>query len=254
MLIEVLNPYHMKDVSKIVGTMWNHDPQKSTWALLSKTWSILRDQIGKENAPLPVFLDIVAPLLNIIPRERYMTTLGWSFFIDENNKPVVVRSFVPAKDYLDNIAGAPMVSIQDIIAHCQSVGFALEFQLNADVNSTTLTVEKSAARSQGRDRAAIRAKYKRDLEEKNESDQLKLLRVEHDLRADVYGLANYNYEGRNPDGEVCCFQVYGTGMRDFLRAEGMLAHESRFYGVGPAPGTGNMDDASAYATAMTGGQ
>ncbi|CAN9280096.1 unnamed protein product [Alternaria alternata] len=45
----------MKKLSNLIGLLWETDPNKSLWSLMTKAWSAIRDQIGKDRAPLDQF-------------------------------------------------------------------------------------------------------------------------------------------------------------------------------------------------------
>ncbi|KAF2186924.1 mating-type protein MAT alpha 1 [Zopfia rhizophila CBS 207.26] len=49
----------MKKLSRVLSIMWDDDPYKALWFLMTKAWSIIRDRIGKGKAPLNQFFDII---------------------------------------------------------------------------------------------------------------------------------------------------------------------------------------------------
>ena len=70
--------------------MWKVDPFKAKWAVIAKAYSKIRDLIGKEEAPLEVFLALVCPKLRLIPAGKYLETMGWELIYTEDMYTEVV--------------------------------------------------------------------------------------------------------------------------------------------------------------------
>ena len=90
-----------KEISTVMGKIWQHDPFKAKWAIIGKAYSVLRDKLGKENAPLDQFLEIICPHMDIIEPTQYFVIMGWEIttaedgesFMHRNEKPIDARYF-----------------------------------------------------------------------------------------------------------------------------------------------------------------
>ncbi|KAF2176176.1 hypothetical protein K469DRAFT_466439, partial [Zopfia rhizophila CBS 207.26] len=136
-LIPVFKQWPMKKLSGVLSTMWDDDPYKALWSLMTKAWSVIRDQIGKEKAPLDQFFGMACPHLNIPSPETYLGRLGWEFFIDTDGAPSLIRTSTPTLESLDTIVAATTLSVEDIIGHCQSMGYAQEYVFDRNLTSST---------------------------------------------------------------------------------------------------------------------
>lgn len=104
---------------------------------MAKAWSIIRDQIGKDKAPLDQFFQIICPYLNIPSPETYLERHGWELIINEDGSPSLSRNYAPSSD----LCGAGIVnmalSVEDIIMYCQSMGYAQEYTPQSTAASPT---------------------------------------------------------------------------------------------------------------------
>jgi hypothetical protein len=57
----IFTTFQQKDISGFVTRMWQKDPFQAKWTLVAKAYSIIRDKVGKAQAPLDTFLEIVCP-------------------------------------------------------------------------------------------------------------------------------------------------------------------------------------------------
>ena len=57
--------------------MWTEDPFKAKWSVIAKAYSTIRDYISKEEAPLDVFLALIAPA-------NYLAVMGWDIVYTED--------------------------------------------------------------------------------------------------------------------------------------------------------------------------
>lgn len=140
-LIPVFKPWPMKKLSNIMGIMWEADPNKSLWSLVTKAWSIIRDQIGKDKAPLDQFFRIICPYLNIPSPETYLEYCGWALNADEESTPTLSRVFAPSPGPLSAGIADMALSVEDIINYCQSMGYAQAYISGADTNSPTFLAQ-----------------------------------------------------------------------------------------------------------------
>jgi hypothetical protein len=120
----------MKMLSNPMATLWDQDPNKPQWALVTKAWSTIRDKIGKEKAPLGKFFEIVSPVMGLPAPKDYLQTFGWSLAFDAGGKLHVTRGFDPSLDTLR--IDSPNMSIADIISYCQTMGYAQEYVFDSN--------------------------------------------------------------------------------------------------------------------------
>jgi hypothetical protein len=127
----------MKKLSFIIGQMWEVEPNKSMWLLITKAWSIIRDQIGKARAPLDEFLRLVCPHLNITSPETYLEVLGWEVSIDEEGAPKLSRNRdTPSSSTIVGLVNTT-VSVEEIIAYSLYMGYAQGYV--PELNTSTPT-------------------------------------------------------------------------------------------------------------------
>ncbi|KAJ4286945.1 hypothetical protein N0V90_012825 [Kalmusia sp. IMI 367209] len=137
----------MKLLSQPMAALWNIDPNKSKWSLMTKAWSTIRDQIGKNKAPLDVFFDHVCPYLNILPPDIYFEQLGWSLGSDRNGYPTVNRDENHPIAAVNSGVSDEALSIEDLIRYCQSRGYAQAFVLDPNQTSSAFLGGSNAATS-----------------------------------------------------------------------------------------------------------
>lgn len=145
--IPVLKPWPMKKVSNLMGVMWEEDPNKSLWSLMAKAWSIIRDQVGKDNAPLNQFFQIMCPCLSIPPPEVYLEFCGWTLGIDKDGNPAVSKPASQRPKPLGTGIAAMGISVDDIIKRCQYVGYAQGLTISTETKSPTFLAQPGNATS-----------------------------------------------------------------------------------------------------------
>jgi hypothetical protein len=131
----------MKKLSNPMGIMWEADPNKSLWSLMTKAWSIIRDQIGKDKTPLDQFFRIICPYLNIPSPETYLERYGWTLTTDEEGTPTLSRESAPSPDASSAGIIDMALSVEDIISYCQSMGYAQEYISDTDIHSPTFLAQ-----------------------------------------------------------------------------------------------------------------
>jgi hypothetical protein len=127
----------MKTLSNLLGQMWEADPNKSIWSLITKAWSTIRDQIGKDEAPLDQFLRIVCPQLNIASPETYLDLQRWNLSINEAGVPVLSRDCETPPSSFTTGLGNMTLSVEEIIALSQDSGYAQGYK--PELNASTPT-------------------------------------------------------------------------------------------------------------------
>nr|AER26924.1 MAT1-1-1 mating-type protein [Calophoma clematidina] len=140
-LIPVFKPWPMKKLSHPMGIMWEADPNKSLWSLMTKAWSVIRDQIGKDKAPLDQFFRIICPYLNIPSPENYLEHCGWTLNTDEDSMPTLSRELAPSPSAFSAGIADMALSVEDIITYCQSMGYAQAYVSDVDTNSPTFLAQ-----------------------------------------------------------------------------------------------------------------
>nr|AIF76159.1 mating type protein MAT1-1-1 [Didymella maydis] len=140
-LIPVFKPWPMKKLSNPMGVMWEADANKSLWSLMTKSWSIIRDQIGKDKAPLDQFFRIICPYLNIPSPETYLDSCGWTLESDDEGTPNLSREFTPSLEAMSAGIADMALSVDDIINYCQSMGYAQEYVSDTDSHSPTFLAQ-----------------------------------------------------------------------------------------------------------------
>jgi hypothetical protein len=48
--------FQQKDISGFMTLMWNADPFHAKWTIVAKAYSVIRDKVGKDQAPLDIFM------------------------------------------------------------------------------------------------------------------------------------------------------------------------------------------------------
>jgi hypothetical protein len=131
----------MKKLSNPMGVMWEADPNKSLWSLMTKAWSVVRDQIGKDKAPLDQFFRIICPYLNIPSPATYLDSCGWTLNTDDEGSPTLSRQFTPSPGVMSAGIADMALSVEDIISYCQSMGYAQEYVSDIDSHSPTFLAQ-----------------------------------------------------------------------------------------------------------------
>ncbi|KAL6712588.1 hypothetical protein ACN47E_000465 [Coniothyrium glycines] len=135
--IPAFKPWPMKKLSNPMGIMWEADSNKSLWSLVTKAWSTIRDQIGKDKAPLDQFFRIICPFLNIPSPDSYLEVNGWSLSVDNDGRPTLSRCEHPSAVTTRAGFADMAVSVEDIITYCQSMGYAQGYIADTSASSAT---------------------------------------------------------------------------------------------------------------------
>ncbi|KAH7381673.1 MAT1-1-1 mating-type protein [Pyrenochaeta sp. MPI-SDFR-AT-0127] len=135
--IPVFKPWPMKKLSNLMGAIWEADPNKSLWSLMAKAWSTIRDQIGKDKAPLDHFFRIICPYLNMPSPETYLECQGWALAINKEGEPTISRDLTAEPASRSGGVADMALSVEDIISYCQSTGYAQEYTCDTTISSST---------------------------------------------------------------------------------------------------------------------
>jgi hypothetical protein len=131
----------MKKLSHVMSLLWEADPNKSLWFLMTKAWSAIRDQIGKDQAPLDGFFNIICPQLQMPSPEMYLESQGWTSSIDKDGSPTVSRD----DDFQTASVSAGLLSVEDIIGYVQVMGYAQDYVPNMNTTSATFLGRSDSA-------------------------------------------------------------------------------------------------------------
>ena len=112
-----------KDISAILHVLWERDPFHNKWTILAKAFSVIRDERGKKDASLELFLVISAPFVEIVELQDYLPTLGFEIIIDDGNQASLrqdptfdLRSIPKCKIDTNR-------SVNDVVENCYRQGF-----------------------------------------------------------------------------------------------------------------------------------
>ncbi|KAL8868068.1 MAG: hypothetical protein Q9174_005241 [Haloplaca sp. 1 TL-2023] len=134
--------FQQKVISTYIVTLWDNDPFKAKWALVAKAYSVIRDEAGKERAPLDEFLMLVADFVGIIKPEHYLPMLGWEIAVDEAGSVSLLQD----EDYeVDSSLFSTNLSVEDIIAYAGHHGYAGMSGLTDTGSSTQPSMTMAAA-------------------------------------------------------------------------------------------------------------
>jgi len=116
----IFGRFQQKEISGWMNVLWKEDFFTSKWTIIAKGYSVIRDRVGKENAPLDRFLSLVCPLINIIHPEIYLVVMGWTTPLVHNHKELK-RLFVPDRTQYNVTTG---MSAMDIVEFVEAQGYA----------------------------------------------------------------------------------------------------------------------------------
>lgn len=111
--------FQQKEISGFLTILWQADPFKAKWSILAKSYSVIRNDQGKANAPLEKFLAINAPLIGIIEPADYLEALSWEVAVDDDGQIVVRRN----GDSIDEQLFITNVSVNDVIRNSYDKGY-----------------------------------------------------------------------------------------------------------------------------------
>lgn len=112
-----------KDISAILHVLWERDPFHNKWTILAKAFSVIRDEKGKKDASLELFLVVSAPFVEIVGLQDYLPTLGFEIIVDDENQaslrqdPTFDIGSIP-KSMINTIR-----SVNDVVENCYRQGF-----------------------------------------------------------------------------------------------------------------------------------
>ncbi|KAL8839066.1 MAG: hypothetical protein Q9170_001902 [Blastenia crenularia] len=117
----LFDDFEQKLISGYIVFLWERDPCKAKWALVAKAYSVIRDHVGKEHAPLDVFLFLVSSFLGLIEPQYYLAAMGWEISVNEIGSVSLMKD---EKMEIDNSMLCTNVSVEDIVAYACQHGYA----------------------------------------------------------------------------------------------------------------------------------
>lgn len=112
-----------KNTSIHLKVMWKYDPFKTKWAIVARAYSSIRDVVGKTNAPLKTFLELVCPEIGIISVDEYLTKMEWNVVVEDNNSVCLQRKSSSTQlSFAFNIVQTSMTD-NDVIHFCSQRGY-----------------------------------------------------------------------------------------------------------------------------------
>jgi hypothetical protein len=117
--------YQQKEVSAYLNILWQQDPFKAKWAVLAKAYSMVRDKVGKNMAPLDKFLRLTCPAIGIIGVTDYFRMLNWDV-VPEGGKLTVTQVGQPDLTTFDSAITCCSMTEVDILQHIIDNGYLNE--------------------------------------------------------------------------------------------------------------------------------
>lgn len=190
----------MKSLSNVLAIMWDTDPNKSLWTLLTKAWSTIRDRIGKERAPLDAFFRIMCPAMRIPSPQVYLERCGWTLVLDDAGAPNVTRDFELPYESFEEASENSTMSVADIIRHCHLNGYAQEYDLEAHGTPSTFHVNlnqpmensKQVSAAISNQRIAMRNKRRAKRQQARDSPVLAMIQKQID-KAHAIPVGDFDY-------------------------------------------------------------
>lgn len=113
--------FEQKVISSYIVFLWERDPCKAKWALAAKAYSIIRDHVGKEHAPLDAFLMLIADFVGIVEPQQYLAVMGWEIAVDGIGTISLIKNETME---IDSFFLSTNISVEDIISFASYQGFA----------------------------------------------------------------------------------------------------------------------------------
>ncbi|KAL8854898.1 MAG: hypothetical protein Q9221_000405 [Calogaya cf. arnoldii] len=138
----IFEAFQQKVISAYVVYLWQTDPFKAKWALLAKAYSVIRDHVGKQHAPLDRFLSLLTDFVGIISPHGYLTTMGFEVTVDELGTVSLLRD-----DTIEIDIGmqSTNMSVEDIITYASKHGYVAMGLINkGPVSQPSMTMAASA--------------------------------------------------------------------------------------------------------------
>ncbi|CAG8958858.1 hypothetical protein HYFRA_00011811 [Hymenoscyphus fraxineus] len=141
--------FQQKNSSTLIKLLWDEDPFRAKWSILARAYTSIRDHVGKENAPIGVFLETVYPQIGIIGVDVYLTKMNWVIGRAEDGSISLHQHSCPDFDtFSAHIMNTPMTE-KDVTYYCAFRGYITpqaSFQIAGPIlqggSSTTTTPQQ----------------------------------------------------------------------------------------------------------------
>jgi hypothetical protein len=135
----IFTSFQQKDISGFLTRMWSEDLFRAKWTIVAKAYSVIRDTVGKNEAPLNDFLQIVCPLICLIGPAEYLDLMGWVKPLHQHLE--INRRFLPHPNQFSTEQRTTNLSVEDIVQHCIDVGYHFNpedsnFEMDFDPEAT----------------------------------------------------------------------------------------------------------------------
>ncbi|KAF1351344.1 mating-type protein ALPHA1/MAT-1/A-1, partial [Delphinella strobiligena] len=118
----IFKTFQQKNISGLLTRLWQNDPFKAKWSILAKAYSMIREHKAKDAAPLDKFLSHTCPHIGIIPKNDYLSVMGWEI-VEENGEVRMERRFAPdVASFPENILTTNL-SAEEVVAFCYHVNY-----------------------------------------------------------------------------------------------------------------------------------
>lgn len=103
--------------------LWQQDPFKAKWTIIARAYSSIRDVVGRANAPLNAFLDVVTPQIGVLGINVYMKMMNWVFETDEAGLPIFKQSATPDLTQFPAYIMHTSMTEKDVVHFCARMGY-----------------------------------------------------------------------------------------------------------------------------------
>ncbi|KAL9123254.1 MAG: hypothetical protein Q9187_000199 [Circinaria calcarea] len=128
----IFTTLQQKDKSGFLTYLWSADPFKAKWTILAKAYSVIRDKVGKQDAPLDAFLEINGPFVGIVAPADYLVMLGWEITMDGEGQISLRRCEEIDLASIDYDLLTTNLSVQDIVQHSYEFGYFMDIGAGLD--------------------------------------------------------------------------------------------------------------------------
>lgn len=106
---------------------------------------MIRDQVGKEKAPLDKFLAINAPFVGITPPDMYLVVYGWEVAANSAGHTTLRRTNCFHDQGFDNQTLITNASVEDVIQNSFNAGYMADgYSFDRPNHQATLAMANSA--------------------------------------------------------------------------------------------------------------
>lgn len=104
-----------------ISQMWQDDPLKPQWAILAKSYTIIRDHFYIRNPSLPRFVELCIPLIGLTNAMQYLDMCGWKVFSEGNNMNLMK---IGESTFSRQFSPNPL-AVDQVVKHCKQQGYAM---------------------------------------------------------------------------------------------------------------------------------